>query len=341
MIRYLAQYGFTDEDVITPSVFEDTMLFESCVDALRSGDATPEIVTMSTSYTHSIIFEVLENAKEALLKLAQTVLSIVNNYYLNNVKLVDKYREAILDRLPMKGPVVFHDTYEYPEVKDYPKPLKSTISAERDILKLHEDLIADPSTAVAFRVDKLLQAFGKEVLSVTPDTDNLKESTAGIVRETMRGRMIKVSIDRKTVGAYIDQISSYKKDKDDIIRTKKNIVDDYEALKRTYSKVTKDPIQLAKNHVEQMAHPEREALISHDYQRYASIHMEMMRLFNGYITIYKTAFDTKLDEITQKVEDRKHVITEIITRTGLFAALNTKNPDRYGNPIPYNPGPKV
>lgn len=341
MIRYLAPYGIVDEDLMTESVFNKVMIFESCMDALGCGDGTPEIVTTSTAYTYSVVMEVLDNAKEVLLKLVQKVLSLLNNYYLNNVKLIDKYREIILDRLPANGPIIMHDTYEYPEMKNYPKELKSTIAGEKDILKLHDELRGNPGIAVGFRVDKLLESFGKEVLGMTPDPDNLKDSTADIVRKTMRGEMVKVRIDRKTLGSYIDQISTYKKDKDDLLRTKKSIVEDYEALKRTYAKVTKDPASFAKNRVEQMAHPDKQALLSHEYQRYADIHMQMMRLFNGYITIYKVAFDTKLDEITQKVEDRKGVITEVITRTGLFAALNTKNPDRYGNPIPYKPGLNV
>lgn len=338
MIRYLAPYGIVDDDLMTESVFNKAMVIETCMDALNSGDATFDIVATSTAYTHSIVFEVLDNAKEALLKLVQTVLSIVNNYYLNNVKLIDKYREVILDRLPANGPVIMHETYEYPELKNFPKEMKSTVSAERDILKLHEDLLADPMTPVAFRVDKLLERFGKEVLGLEPDPDNLKDSVTDIVRKLMRGGVTQVRIDRKTLNQYIDQISTYKKDKDDLTRTKKNIIEDYEALKRTYAKVTKDPMALAKNRVAQMSNPNKEALLSHEYQRFASIHMEMMRLFNGYITIYKVAFDTKLNEITQKIEDRKNVITEVITRTGLFAALNTKNPERYGNPIPYKPG---
>ncbi|MCM1231729.1 MAG: hypothetical protein NC311_05770 [Muribaculaceae bacterium] len=338
MIRYLAPYGIVEEDLMTESVFNKVMIFESCIDALGSGDAVPDIVSTSTAYTYSIVMEVLDNAKEVLLKLIQKVLSVLNNYYLNNVKLIDKYREVILDRLPTKGPIILHETYEYPAMKDYPKALKSTISAEKDILRLHSDLIADPGLAVGYQVDKLLQRFGKEVLGMEPDPDDLKGSTADIVRATMRGEMTKVQIDRKTLNSYIDQISSYKADKEDLMRTKKSVVDDYEALKRTYAKVTKDPMSLARNRIEQMAHPEKEALLSHEYQRFANIHMEMMRLFNGYITIYKVAFDTKLDEIMQKVEDRKNVITEIITRTGLFAALNTKNPAKDGKPIPYKPG---
>lgn len=337
MIRYLAPYGIVDDDIITESVFNNTMIVESCMDALGSGDGTPEIVTVSASYTYSIIMELLDNTKEFLLQLVQKVLSILNNYYLNNVKLIDKYRDAILDRLPKTGPAVMHDTYEYPVMKNYPKELKSTIGAERDILKLHEELLADPGAPVGFRVDKLLEAFGKEVLGMTPDPDNLKDSTAEIVRKTMRGEMVKVRIDRSTLNQYINQISTYKADKEDIQRTKRAIVDDYEALKKTYSKVTKDPMALAKNRIEQVAHPDKQALLSHEYQRYADIHMQMMRLFNGYITIYKTAFDTKLDEITHKINDRKNLITELITRTGLFATLNTKDPDRYGNPIPYKP----
>ena len=62
--------------------------------------------------------------------------------------------------------------------------------------------------------------------------------------------------------------------------------------------------------------------------------MEMMRLFNGYIAIYQSAFDTKLQCLNEKIESNKAMITEIITRTGVFAAINTKAV----NPVPRTEG---
>lgn len=339
MIHPLRYFGGIDDRVVSPSIMDNSFILESAMDALGSGEATPDVVSMASSYTHSMIYEILENAKDMLIKLIQQVLSVINNYYLNNIKIMDKYREFILDRVPANGPIIVHQTYEYPDAKDFPKAVRSTAYGDRDIVKLHEDILGgnSDSISVQYRVDKLLESFGKDILDAQIDPTDLKDSTAEAVRRRMRGDEIMIRLDRKTLVTYLDQISTYKKDKDDIQRTKKNVIEDYEMLKRTYAKVTKDPKTYIENRVRGMSEPERQTMLSHEYQRFASIHMEMIRLFNGFITIYQTAFDTKLEEIQRKVEDRRNVINEVITRTGLFTTLNPKNVDPYKTPIKYTP----
>lgn len=335
MIVKLPYYGAVDECVVSPRLLEKSFILESAMDALGSGEAIPDIITMASSYTHSMVYEILDNAKERLIELIQQVLSLLNNYYLNNVKIMEKYREIILDRVPANGPIIIHETFEYPDAKDYPKVIRGSAYGDRDITKLHEDLLGPNSESVniGLRVDKLLESFSKDILDDHVDVDDLRESTKKIVQKRMRGNPIKIKLDRKTLGEYLDQISTYKKDKDDLMRTKKNIIEDYEALKRTYSKVTKDPKSIVESRLKAVSEPQRQALYSHEYQRFSDIHMEMTRLFNGFITIYQTAFDTKLEEIRLKVEDRKNVISEVITRTGLFTTLNNKNIDPNRTPI--------
>ncbi|MCM1532920.1 MAG: hypothetical protein NC114_11730, partial [Ruminococcus flavefaciens] len=223
-------------------------------------------------------------------------------------------------------------TYEYPSTKDYPKSLKSTVSAEKDIIRLHDKIrtYMIPPAQVGNQVNRLLQSFGKEVLERAPDPDDLKNSTTKIVRDRIRGQKKTITITRETLGIYINEIMNYKHDKDDIMRTRKAIIDDYESLKRTYAAVTKDPESLMRSHIRDLKDPDREAFLAHEYTRYADIHMEMMRLFNGYIAIYKAAFDTKLQCLTEKIESNKAAITEVFTRTGVFAAINTKT----ASPIP-------
>ena len=128
MIQFMDRCGF-DDSVITPALFEKASILESCFDAVVNEEADYRIITTATAYTHSMFFEILENVKEALVKLAQRVLSTLNNYFLNSAKLLDKYREIIGERLDKVTDPIKQDTYEYPSAKDYPKSLKSTIGA--------------------------------------------------------------------------------------------------------------------------------------------------------------------------------------------------------------------
>ena len=343
--KFLHRCGF-DDNLVLVETYQKVDIVEDCIEALREGVGDYRVITTAASTTHSMFYEILENVKEALVQLSQKVLSALNNYLLNNVKIIDKYRELILDRLPRNGrPPIVHETYEYPECPDYPKSIKSTVSAVRDVQRLQNDILTGSygPNYIATKVDQLLEEFGKDVLGMRPDPLNLKESTKKIVLDKVRGGAITVALTRETFGKFIDQVTSYKKDKDDIIRTRKNVLEDYETLKRTYSDVTKDALGLAKSRgqIRTMADPDREAFIAAEYQRYADIHVEMMRLFNGYIAIYQAAFDTKLSELNNKINDNRNLINTVMVQTGVFAALNTKNPDKNRKPIPYDPSLRV
>lgn len=335
--KFMTQCGITNHLAVIET-YEKLDIIESCIDALGSGLGGASIISTATTYTHSMFYEILENVKETLLKFIQKVLSVLNNYYLNNVKLLEKYREIILDRLTKVKDPIKHETFEYPEVRDYPHAIRTTSGVEKDIIKLHDDIRSENLTSEKVRsyIDRLLQSFGKEVLETTPDPYNLRSSTKKIVEKRIRGKSVTVTIDRYTLDKYIEQITTYKRDKDDIIRVRKNLIDDYNLLKKTYADVTKNPTGIITNRIQAIVDPDKEAFMVNEYSRYATIHVEMMRLFNGYIAIYQAAFETKLQELQNKINDNKNTIIAIITQTGLFAALNTKSTDE-NKPIPYNP----
>jgi len=344
MLRKLPYFGFVDDSLITVTTLENASILESAMDALGSGEAIPDVVTTASTYTHSIIAEILENAKEALIQLAQKVLSIFNNFIVNDIKIMEKYRDIILSRISEKSPVMIHETYEYPAVKDFPRVIKGAVYGERNITNL-QDKLTGPKRELyspGQEVDRLLEQFGQDILGERIDPNNIRESVRHVVQDKVRGNAIRIRLDRHTFATYLDQISTYKTDKDDIIKTKKAVIEDYEMIKKTYSKVTKRPDELATKAVNTsdlkgLASPQRQMLYSIEYQRFADIHMEMTRLFNGFITIYETAFDTKLNELKMKIEDRKNVVTEVLTRTGLFTSINPRNVDPGKTPIKYIP----
>lgn len=310
----------------TSSILEKCFILEDCIDAITNESADSRIISTATSYTYSIVYEFLEHVKEMLTKLAQAVLSALNNFYLNNAKIMDKYHDIIAENIRKLDKPIRQETYEYPKCKDYPVNLKSTISVENDIIRLHESIKTRSMAPeeVAANVDLMLIEFGKEVIDSPPDPYDLKDSTAKIVRDTVQGKETTVIITPATFDKYLHEIMNYKQDRDDIMQTKKAINDDYTALKRTYSKVTKDPKALMSPTIQNFKDPDRAAFIAREYSRYSNIHVEMMRLFNGFINIYNVAFDTKLKCLNEKIERNKAIIIEIITRTGLFTSLNPK-----------------
>ncbi|MDE6041783.1 MAG: hypothetical protein K2F99_09430, partial [Muribaculaceae bacterium] len=62
-----------------------------------------------------------------------------------------------------------------------------------------------------------------------------------------------------------------------------------------------------------------------EYSRYADVNAEVLRLFNGYVAIYRTAFDVTLKNLYDRYTDRQDFITKLFTATGMFAAVNTAN----------------
>ena len=328
--------------ILSEGIVKNFDILESCFDAIDEGVTDPTVITITDSTTDRLFYEILDNVKEALLKLMQRILSALNNYYLNNVKVIERYKEAVKDGLARLPAPLVHETYEYPIVPNYPRELKATVTNADEIVRLHKRIEENDMgpDAVAFEVDHLLFNFGREVLGEGPDPLNLCDSVEKIVTERIRGnggRLVEVYIDANTVDKYLSEISSYDAEKKDIKETKKNITKDYESLRNTYAKVTKNPREFVRTRAQAIADPEREAFIAHEYLRYKDVHVEMMRLFNGYIDIYNTAFNTKLRELKAKINDRRNTITAIITSVGLFTTLNTKPLDSKRRIIPYQP----
>ena len=88
-----------DEKYFTPETYHKIAVIEECMGAVNEGVVTNDVITMTLSYTHSLALEMLENIKEALLKLCSLVLSALNNYILNNAKYIERYKEILKVRI--------------------------------------------------------------------------------------------------------------------------------------------------------------------------------------------------------------------------------------------------
>lgn len=333
-------FDIMNDDYLSESSYEKMATLDTCYESLNEGITDRFVVNITSSYTHSIIFEVLDNVKETLIKLYQRVLSSLNNYILNSANLADKYRNLIIERYgKLQSPIMFQ-TYQYPKLKDkdYPSLVKSSTTLEREIEELQNEVIKRQLTPgqTGELVDKMLKSFSKSVLGESVDPYNIKDTATKIVESNVRGREVIRKLEKSELSVFIDELKQYKVMKDDINRTKTNMLKDYEMLKHVYTNSMKNKEAESKG-LKDLKDPDVVALEAADYQRFANINLNMTRMFNGFITIYSTAFDTKLSILQDKINANRNIIVELMTQTGIFAALNTKNPSKTKKPMIFDP----
>ena len=81
-----------DDGLLCESAVARLDVIEVGLEALDEGVTdTKAIVSIMTS-SYSLLAETIDSVKEKLLQFLNTVLSQLNNYYLNNVKVASKYR---------------------------------------------------------------------------------------------------------------------------------------------------------------------------------------------------------------------------------------------------------
>lgn len=331
-----------DESIAVAGTYEKLDIIEGCMTALHESVRDGRIISIARSYTQSTYFELLDNVKNALAKLVSRVLSVLNNYYMNNVKLLQKYRNLVVEQLRKPHSPIYHDSFVYPDSKDYPRSVRSSAYLTREIENLHKQILSGDrimsSQDVSNRVNRMLEMFGKQVLDTTIRTYDLKGSVSKAVELRVRGNSVSYEITEETVDRLIKEISDYHRERDDILRLQRTMTEDYEFLKSTYKSVTSHPEQLARNTPRYLHDPDREEFIARETSRYADIHVEMMRLFNGFLTIYQTAFETKLRLLDAKYNDSRNTLNVLFTNTNVLATINVKPNTGTEKPIPFMPG---
>ena len=327
--------GDLDIDVIS----EKYSIIESCLDAVNEEVKSNIVFSTLSRHTHSSFYELLDSVKDMLYKLASHVLSLLNNSYINQVKLLSKYREIVIPKVKQDGRPFIHKTYEYPV--DRGKIVPGVISASyitKDVERLHKQILSDKVTSgeVGFFVDNLLVEFGRNVTGYIIDPYDIANTVKRNITESYRGRESDVMITEDTISSWIDSINNYNEDRKMVMELRDNINDQYLNLKSVYGKVTRRPKQYIENSAEHLLYPERDYLIASEKARFSDIHVEMMRLFNGYIKVYQEAFKTKLSLMEDKINDQRNTINEIFIRTGIFAKL-AKEKVQDSRVISYNP----
>lgn len=329
-----------DQELFTESCYEKLSVIESCDQAINEGIFDQRVVTTASTYTYSLVMELLDNVKTTLVKLCSYVLSYVNNYILNSAKLVDKYREVLKDRVSKLKEPFSYTYYEYPDSKHYPVVLAATGSISDTIGKLQSNIIEGKWSGdrVATAVDDLIIDFSRKTIGEDVDPFDLKESTKKIVTNHVKGKVDIRFLTKDDIDAFVALMKTYRPLIDEIKRTKSDVEKDYKLLKEMYMKVTKLPGNIRDITKLQTAFdPELAAFKASEEQRFADINVHMSRLFNGYISIYNTAFDTKLKIIQERVDINRAIIEELLRRTNLLAALGTSMVDKNKKPFKYEP----
>lgn len=333
------------ESVLNTKYFSETSyealaIIESCQLALTEGINDTRVIDTATTYTHSLVMEILENVKERLLKLCSTVLSLLNNYILNNAKLIEKYQEFLKSRLDKLDKPFTYVYFEYPDVKNYPIVLQSSSGIEGDVKKLQTAIKEQGWTSdkVYNAVDDMLSEFASKTIGEDIDPGELKDSVRNAVSDKIKGKQITKNLTKDDINNFISEIKLYKPHLDDIKRTKKNIITDYELLKRAYKRAIQMPDEYKMvDRFQSIYDPDKAAFETNERARFLDINTQMTRLFNGFISIYDVAFDTKLKCLQERVELNRSIILELMIRTGAISTLNTKSTDRDGKPFKYEP----
>ena len=331
--------------ILTENSIDKISVLDSCYAALSEGVTDTEVIRMTSSYTQSLITEVLENIKDGLLGLYQMIVEFLNNYILNTANLVQKYRNLIIERFyTLQEPFIFK-TYEYPKLKDpnYPSLSKSSDVVAADVDKLQARIISSnmAPSQVTEEVHRMVREFGRDVIGGTPSMyGDLVGTVRSIVTKQVQGKRIDRKLTEHDISTFIDEICRHKEFRDDLRRTRDNIIADYEELKAQY----KDAMERKEAEsvgLKSLKYPHIEALTATERDRFASINLSMTQLFNGFITIYREAFNCKLQIMKDKVDANRAILVELMTRTNVLTTLSTKTPDRNRRPIVFDPGIKT
>lgn len=329
-----------DNEFLSESMYENLSVIESCYEALSEGVDDQRVITTATTYTYSVIVEFIDSVKTTLVKLCSMILSVLNDYMLNHARYIDKYREILKDRVSKLKEPFTYSYYEYPVPKDYPYIISASNNIEPDIVKLQEKIRTENLVGeqVSNSVDNVLRHFGSITLGEQIDPFDLKQSVTEIVTRKVRGDITVIMLTAKDIDNFIKNFQQYKQHSDEIKRTRASIEKEYILLKKTYEKAIKAPMEVRSiTRMELAMDPKLASFKIQEQNRFASIQMEMTRLFTGFIDIYHTAFNIKLKIIQERIDMNKSIIHELLMRTGLLAAVHTKNPDKNRKPYEYKP----
>ena len=320
------------ENIISPNIIDETMyqhidLLNTCYQAFDEGAINNFIINTARSNSSLLILELIDKVFTTLQRTLQSVLMVLNNYILNHANLLIKYKKLILDRYKkVTEPIILH-TNEFPHLsdKEYPRQFSSTTF--RDAVVTLESKMMDPDYSyeeMEYEAETILMDFTDRVIGSPVDVSDIKEATKIEVTKQIMGNPIILRLDEKKLSNYIDEMIGYKSWKNDIKRIRKRILDDYKAFKSIHKAATEEIIQKETESLGYKTQTDLEKFNIHDYQRFFNFNRIMNYLLTSMVTVYETAYSTKLNIMKSKLDYNMEVISGILATTGVLSIVNGK-----------------
>ena len=327
------------EQVSSPDDFQTLDLIDSCYNAISEGVYDPFVISTATSSTNKYLLEFLDRIYAALMDICGRVLNYLNNYFMNSARLADKYRKLIIQRYDKLDAPILYKTHLYPGLYDKHYPEVISTGELVDELESFQNKIFDNDMSYDSIKDEIefrVSAFAVDSIGAKIDMYSLQTEVEAVVRKKVQGMETIKRLNKSDLEKLIDELNRYKDMKNAILSTKKSVEAEYKALKSAMMVSMRDKIKQVSN-INNISNPDAEALKNAEYTRFANINTAVSQMYSAFTTIYNVAFNTKIRCLSEKVDENKAIINELLTKTSVFAAANPNTPRAYRAPQKFDP----
>ena len=328
------------DSIIDENIYLYMDTLQSCYDAIDEGVIDPSIVDIARNNSTSMVLSYLDRSLYLLDKYYESFTAYLNNFILNYAKLAEKYKSVIIDMYSKINEPIIYNTYSYPKQKDkYPRNLNintkwyqfmsdaKTFATDDETEKQEVDIYFN------VKVDNALQEFTQSYLGKKLDVHKLEEETRSYTNTTLKGPT-------RTIGLTINNISDII---NNIVENAKNTLKELKSVKAAYTKDHKTlqkfvtihenkPIPFTKT-LAMITKPQQYAFEKEELNRFSTINMEVNRLTTGFVTVYSTAFSTKLTIMKERIDIDRAILVSLLQTAGTLAAINNKIATKQSQPL--------
>lgn len=310
-----------------------------CFISIDEGFDNPEYLNEASSNISAMIYEILESVKNALLQMYESLIRLFEGYILNNIYLIKKYKEKILDIPNERIETITYTTYQYPKLTNLPNKVYIPEMSQSEKNALVTTALSGNVSELKTWVDDELTVIANQMLdSSSINVKDIFESATNECYKQMRGKEIINRLNKNLLEKLLDEIIQYKELKDQIVNTRREILNYYEDMKVSI-KNTFDIKVISGNKIRAYNNPEQSDLTNAQINKLSSYTIEYNRLYNGIITLYNTAFNTKLEILRERVELNRNVVSELLKSASVLnnLSVNKNSPKTIGlnPPIKY------
>lgn len=312
----------------TESVYEYITTLETCYQAMDEGVNDTFIINTAKSNSSLMVLELLDQAVRVIQNMIQRFIILMNNYILNNVSIIIKYRNVIVEYFKrIHDPIILH-TYTYAKLgdMDYPHVIPTT-TVQGKIKSIQAKMMNDPEYTreeASYDMDSIMLDFTDHVIEVPLYIRQLDTRVKEEVRKHCLGQSRLIKLTEKGVNDLLDEMIAYKSWKTDIQKLKKRTLDEYKKLKSMYLDITTQNIQTKTKEMGYENIQDLQKFNALEYNRFSGYYQTMNELLTGLVYVYQTSYTEKLAIMRAKINYNMEVISGIISVAGLFPSLNNK-----------------